>query len=131
MLPGPTLPPHCATTHGALGSPSSSKPPGGHSTNSPVNPYASNAGPSSTTGGVIGMFADEVSTEKISEAGMLMRVAPITLIALGLDLHSSTTSGVADHVFLYGRTDSLPVTGFFGKFPGSSAPPQRDPCDPS
>ncbi len=77
------------------------------------------------------MFADEVSTEKTSEAGMLMRVAPITLIALGLDLHSSTASGVADHVFLSSRIDSLPVTGFFGKLPGTSAPPQRDPCDPS
>ncbi len=77
------------------------------------------------------MFADEVSTEKTSKAGMLMRVALITLMTPGLDLHSSIASGVSDHVFLSSRTGYSPVTGFFGKLPGSSAPPQPDPCDPS
>lgn len=46
-------------------------------------------------------------------------------------LRSSNTSGVADHAFRYGRTGYLPVTGFFGTLPGTSAPPQPDPCDPS
>ncbi len=45
-------------------------------------------------------------------------------------LLSSNTSGIADHEFRYGKIGYLPVAGFFGNLPGTSAPPQPDPCNP-